>query len=816
MANVNEYSSVPDNSNQSYQAIWTKLQQTTQRETSYAVALDSKDMVIVGGYTLGNLNGITSLGASDGFISKYSTNGDLQWSRLVGGPGGDAVAAVGTDKNNNIFALVGVNSDYLADPVPAAGVSGTSYKIVKFNESGKLLSEIEIQDNLAPRSLSVTPEGDVLVTGSLGMWPNVYLAFFKADHIDSGSASPTGSWKDTQMSFGSPSNSGVGSTFSDKNFYIGGSAGSRAFVTKYSLAGGQEWFKFIEPINFRSEINAVANDRHGSIYVAGFSGEIPDSGYTPGKVLDNSTQPNTYQDRERGRVSSDSLLAKYDDSGNLLWLKQFGTDADDSADAIAVDSFGNVYVGGYTGRTYGNTAIVATDAKPYIKVFNSNGDAIWTKILEGSVGHVLSMTSDSSGFIHAAGMAEGSLNGETALTGSGRNGFLMKLAYLTGTESNDVLRGSIGNDEIYSLDGDDTVYAGLGDDLIIGSDDRGNDRYDGGRGLDTADYSEKTAAVSVILSGSRWADVRVGGVREDRIKNIENITGGSGDDSLIGDRLSNVLTGGAGDDVLNGGTGNDVLNGGTGNDVLDGGAGTDTLTGGAGNDVLNGGAGNDTLTGGQGDDTYDVDSLSDVIVEAAGQGVDLIRTSLRTADLNNYLNVEDLTYTGRSGSTLTGNAANNVITGGVGADIIAGGAGADTLNGGSGSDLLDGGAGNDDLHGGLGRDRLTGGAGADKFVFDTAPNTRTNADIITDFRSSEGDELVFDDSIFTMLSGGVTVTKLRINTTGRAQDTDDFLILNSNNGKLFYDADGSGRGAAVEIATLTGVNTLTHDDFFII
>lgn len=130
------------------------------------------------------------------------------------------------------------------------------------------------------------------------------------------------------------------------------------------------------------------------------------------------------------------------------------------------------------------------------------------------------------------------------------------------------------------------------------------------------------------------------------------------------------------------------------------------MTGGAGNDVLNGGAGNDTLTGGQGNDTYDVDSLSDVIVEAAGQGGDLIRTSLRTTDLNNYLNVENLTYTGRLGTTLTGNAANNVITGGVGTDIIAGGAGADTLNGGSGSDFLDGGAGNDVMDGGAGNDRF--------------------------------------------------------------------------------------------------------------
>jgi serralysin len=509
---------------------------------------------------------------------------------------------------------------------------------------------------------------------------------------------------------------------------------------------------------------------------------------------------------------------------------------------------------------------------------------------------------------------------------------------IEGTSFNDNLIGTNDADKIFGFGGQDSILGKGGDDTLVGGDSQ--DALDGGAGSDTADYSEKTAAVSVTLSGSRWADVRVGGVREDRIKNIENITGGAGNDSLIGDQLSNVLKGGAGDDVLNGG------------------------------------AGNDTLSGGLGDDTYTIDNVGDVIIESLGEGTDLIRTTLRQIDLIDYDHIENLTYTGRSGSTLIGNDMSNIIRGGSRNDVIQGGFGSDTLYGGDGTDLLYGfyenygndasyggdiderleaerlippdvlhggngndiyigggdrgneqqivelknegidiifgayteyvlpdnvenycnvmvqidvsapyfeivgnslnnliqsapdwsimpeqadvdaelqwylknfntnkflstvnsnpdiaierffgmagndtlmsGAGDDYLSGGAGRDRLTGGAGADKFVFDTAPNTRTNADIITDFRSSDGDELVFDDSIFTMLSGGVSVAKLRINTTGRAQDTDDYLILNSNNGKLFYDADGSGRGAAVEIATLTGVSTLSHDDFFII
>ena len=62
---------------------------------------------------------------------------------------------------------------------------------------------------------------------------------------------------------------------------------------------------------------------------------------------------------------------------------------------------------------------------------------------------------------------------------------------------------------------------------------------------------------------------------------IENATGGSGNDILIGNDANNLLMGGVGNDTLSGGAGNDTLSGGTGDDVIDGGAGIDTalLTG---------------------------------------------------------------------------------------------------------------------------------------------------------------------------------------------------------------------------------------------
>ncbi|MDH4871565.1 peroxidase family protein, partial [Pseudomonas sp. BN515] len=144
--------------------------------------------------------------------------------------------------------------------------------------------------------------------------------------------------------------------------------------------------------------------------------------------------------------------------------------------------------------------------------------------------------------------------------------------------------------------------------------------------------------------------------------------------AFIGGPAGETFTGTAGDDVANGGGGNDILNGLAGND---------TLNGEAGDDVLNGGLGNDTMAGGLGNDTYEVTELGDVVTELAGEGTDLVRTTLANYTLG--ANLENLTYTGSGAFTGSGNGLANTLTGGAGSDVLNGFAGDDTLVGGAGN-----------------------------------------------------------------------------------------------------------------------------------
>jgi Ca2+-binding RTX toxin-like protein len=170
---------------------------------------------------------------------------------------------------------------------------------------------------------------------------------------------------------------------------------------------------------------------------------------------------------------------------------------------------------------------------------------------------------------------------------------------------------------------------------------------------------------------------------------FENARGSAWGDLIVGSALSNSVSGM---------DGNDVLLGEAGDDSLSGGAGNDDMAGGAGNDVFDWDGsergGNDTMSGGVGDDVYVLDSVFDIVVENASEGVDTVFTGSNFT-LGTY--VENLgTFSGQQiGVRLEGNGWTNRITGGAGHDTLIGNDGDDTLTGEGGSDSIEGGAGLD-------------------------------------------------------------------------------------------------------------------------
>jgi serralysin len=153
------------------------------------------------------------------------------------------------------------------------------------------------------------------------------------------------------------------------------------------------------------------------------------------------------------------------------------------------------------------------------------------------------------------------------------------------------------------------------------------------------------------------------------------------------------------------------------------------------------------------------------------------------------------------------------------ANSLSGGAGNDTLEGLGGNDTLSGGAGEDWLEGGTGQDNVNGGAGSDSFVF-REPAFNSNFDRIADFASGS-DTLRFDDVAYGEIGalGDFAAGDDRFFAGAGARsgvDAEDRIIYNTSTGQLWYDADGSGPGGQLFIASLQGAPALAASDIAVI
>ncbi len=377
-----------------------------------------------------------------------------------------------------------------------------------------------------------------------------------------------------------------------------------------------------------------------------------------------------------------------------------------------------------------------------------------------------------TGIVTPAPVADPSL-----LTGDGGDNFL------TGTIANETLNGNSGNDTLDGGGGHDRVYGGEGNDMLFAS--LGDSILDGGNGTDWLSFAGATGA-SVDL---RVLTAQTTGYGVNTITNIENLSGGAGANSFVGNDFANHFVGQAGDDRFKGNGGVDTLDGGAGNDQLDGGTGNDVLLGGDGDDSLAVSTGNDVMSGGTGNDTV-------IVTGTAGATIDLRNAS------GQYTGYGTDTITGVE--NLTGGSGDDRFTGDSSSNILTGNGGNDTLSGGTGADTFIGGAGKDMLYGGL-DDK------ADSFVFlgPADSSTGKSRDMIFDFRSGtdvidlhqiDGNTLLADDQ--SLAFSGTKPASFAI-----------WYQMVKGDAVVSVDVDGNGR-ADMQIH-VQGVTLLTAGDFIL-
>ena len=274
---------------------------------------------------------------------------------------------------------------------------------------------------------------------------------------------------------------------------------------------------------------------------------------------------------------------------------------------------------------------------------------------------------------------------------------------------------------------------------------------------------------------------------------------------------------------VSGGSGNDTLMGTVDHDLITGLAGHDVLTGAAGDDTIYGGDGDDSFIGESGNDLFDGGTGSDQLLYYRETGTLGVVVNLQTGSATDTFGHIDrlISIERASGSTF----GDTLIGGDALADQLFGREGNDSLNGGGGDDVLVGDAGNDTLAGGDGTDQLlyyreTGTRGvminlATGVATDTFGHTDRFSSIERFYGSVFGDTLLGADASGDFLFGREGNDSLN---GGGGDDAlvgdagNDTLAGGAGNDQLLYYRETGTRGVVVNLATGVATDTWGNTD----
>jgi Ca2+-binding RTX toxin-like protein len=459
------------------------------------------------------------------------------------------------------------------------------------------------------------------------------------------------------------------------------------------------------------------------------------------------------------------------------------------ADTLTGDGLANALSGGAGNDTLsgGLGADVLTGGGGTDTVsFAGDSDAMFIDLSTGSARRGLAVNPVEDTLVTIENVVGGLGNdGITGGTGANR---------LEGGGGNDTLSGGAGGDTLLGQAGDDTITYTTGDgtDLLV----------DGGEGVDTFSILGNAGGNTVSVSYDGSAITAMAGVVTSLL-NVEHVTvdlaGGTDVLSYAASSASVSVDLGAhaasGFSALLGPAINNIENviGGTGNDTLSGDGGANTLAGGGGNDLLSGGGGNDTVTGDAGNDTF---------MAGVGDGNDAYNGGAGIDTLDLHLTAAGATVTTNSASsaeigldTLTG--IENVI-GSQGADTISLNGNANVIDGQGGDDSINAGGSNDVIVGGGGSDTMIGGGGGDSFVFGTGFGN----DVIGDFDAVGAGTLATQD-LLDLSALGVTSANFAAH-----------VVITDLGNDMLVTIDGVNHITLLGVTGI-GANAITQQDFLL-
>jgi hypothetical protein len=370
---------------------WTTQFGTPDWDQAYGVSADGTGHVYVTGETTGSLAS-PNAGLYDTFTSVYNIHGAAVSSTQIGTSGNDIGTGVAADSLGSTFV-----SGY-SQGSPSGGYQAT---LSNYNSSGAL----QWSQNIGPvqtygYGVAADGQGNAYITGYTTGSLNEQNAGSYDGFVAKYDAAGNAQWTHQFGTAGQDQAYGISSDGANGVYVAGSTTGNLggpnaggfdAFVRKYDAAGTVQWTQQLGTTG-NDIAQAISASKTGSVFVVGNT-----SGALGG--------PNAGQ--------TDAFVTKYDAAGTLQWTKQFGTAANDYAYGAAADTHGNVFVVGYT-----QGSLAATNAGNYdafLTEFNDAGQQLWTKQFgTPGIDMTSSVTVDAQGHVYVVGSTTGALGGPNA------------------------------------------------------------------------------------------------------------------------------------------------------------------------------------------------------------------------------------------------------------------------------------------------------------------------------------------------------------------------------------------------------------------
>ena len=379
------------------QPLWVRQIGTSLSEYALGVATDPAGNAYVTGTTGGSLGG-PNRGSWDAWLAKVDAAGRVLWKRQLGSASYDVGFGVATDPADNVY-VTGLTTGSLGGP----NRGDFDAWVAKVNAAGKVLWKRQLGTESDDRAFGVATDAACNVylagetygplAGSNRGGPDAWVA--KVD------ATGRVSWKRQLGTELVDSALDVATDFRGNAYLVGETYGSLggpnaggfdAFVVKFDSAGRMRWKRQLGTEE-NDVASGVATDTFGNIYMAG-------------ATLGSLGGPNPTIGVQ------DAWLAKVDTAGRLLWRRQIGTDASDSAQDVATDAAGNVYVTGWTFGSLGgpNPIIGVQDA--WLAKVDAAGKLLWKRQLgTGATEESGGVAADAGGNVFITGSTDGALSG---------------------------------------------------------------------------------------------------------------------------------------------------------------------------------------------------------------------------------------------------------------------------------------------------------------------------------------------------------------------------------------------------------------------